>query len=231
MTIKHFELAAADNQLNFSPYCWRTRMALLHKSLPFATTPWLFSDKSATEPSGSDKTPVIFDSGTWVHDSWEIVKYLDKTYPDSLAILPNDESVSLAKLVESLCNTYLFPAIVPVVLTQVHKILSSDCQAYFRQTREAFFDTELENINIDAETGKANIATALSYFEALLEEQTFICGDSSGYADYILYGILKWADVVSEYDVLDRQSVVGTWFTRVDALFNEHGKNAKTVRS
>lgn len=37
-TIK-YQLADADDQRCFSPFCWRDRLALLHKELPFETLP------------------------------------------------------------------------------------------------------------------------------------------------------------------------------------------------
>ena len=37
MTIQMFDLAAAEPDRRFSPYCWRTRLALAHKGLPVET--------------------------------------------------------------------------------------------------------------------------------------------------------------------------------------------------
>ncbi|MEM0910607.1 MAG: glutathione S-transferase N-terminal domain-containing protein [Pseudomonadota bacterium] len=230
MSIQHFELTGADKSIQFSPYCWRTRMALLHKGLAFETVPWFFSDKSSTASSGTETVPVIRDNDTWVSDSWNIVTYLDDTYPETPALLPNQESLALARLVESTCHTYVYPALFPIVLTQVYEVIPPECQPYFRETREAFFGTTLENITIDEATGKINLAKALSHFDAMFKTQPFLCGESVGYADYVLFGVLKWADVVSRYDVLDKTSLVGVWFDKVDALFDGHGQLAKKAR-
>ena len=43
--IKLYDLAGADPDLRFSPYCWRVKMAIAHKGLPCETIPWRFSDK------------------------------------------------------------------------------------------------------------------------------------------------------------------------------------------
>ena len=48
--IKFFDLAATRHRLRFSPYCWRTKMALLHKGLAFETKPWRFTEKDAMPP-------------------------------------------------------------------------------------------------------------------------------------------------------------------------------------
>jgi hypothetical protein len=34
MAIKLYDLAGAETDRRFSPYCWRARMALVHKGLP-----------------------------------------------------------------------------------------------------------------------------------------------------------------------------------------------------
>ena len=46
MTIQLYDLAGADENLRFSPFCWRARMALAHKGLAYETIPWRYSDKA-----------------------------------------------------------------------------------------------------------------------------------------------------------------------------------------
>ncbi|MDE1903950.1 MAG: glutathione S-transferase N-terminal domain-containing protein, partial [Alphaproteobacteria bacterium] len=38
--LKLFDLAGADDDRRFSPYCWRVKLALAHKGLPVETVPW-----------------------------------------------------------------------------------------------------------------------------------------------------------------------------------------------
>ena len=38
-----FELVGTDTDRPFSPYCWRTRMALAHKGLDTTSIPWRFT--------------------------------------------------------------------------------------------------------------------------------------------------------------------------------------------
>lgn len=40
-----YELAGANADLRFSPYCWRSRLALLHKELDFETISWRLTEK------------------------------------------------------------------------------------------------------------------------------------------------------------------------------------------
>ena len=85
MTIKLYELAAAEDDRRFSPYCWRIRMALAHKGLAVETIPWRFTEKEAIAFSGSGTVPVLVDGrrtakddARVVADSWAIAQYLDR---------------------------------------------------------------------------------------------------------------------------------------------------------
>ena len=47
MPIKMYDLAGAEVDRRFSPFCWRTKMALAHKQLEVETIPWRYADKAA----------------------------------------------------------------------------------------------------------------------------------------------------------------------------------------
>jgi glutathione S-transferase-like protein len=66
MSLKLFELVGADSMRPFSPFCWRTRMALAHKGLDCSSIPWRFTEKAMIAPHGSDKVPVLLHGETAV---------------------------------------------------------------------------------------------------------------------------------------------------------------------
>ena len=68
MPLKLFELVGTDEQRPFSPYCWRTRMALAHKGLSAESIPWCFTEKDAIAPHKSEKVPVLIDDETSIAD-------------------------------------------------------------------------------------------------------------------------------------------------------------------
>ena len=82
MTLKLFELVGTDVGRPFSPFCWRTRMALAHKGLSAETIPWCFTEKDAIAPHKSEKVPVLLDGENSVANSWAIANYLEDRYPD-----------------------------------------------------------------------------------------------------------------------------------------------------
>ena len=77
-----YDLAGAEPEGRFSPYCWRAKLALIHKGLPFDTIPWRFNEKKAIAFSGQGRVPVLVDGGHVVSDSWKIANYLEDAYPE-----------------------------------------------------------------------------------------------------------------------------------------------------
>jgi len=78
--MKLYDLAGAEDDLRFSPNCWRIKMALEHKGLVAETVPWRFVEKDAIAFSGQKAVPVLVDGNKTVSDSWAIVRYLESTY-------------------------------------------------------------------------------------------------------------------------------------------------------
>ena len=131
MTLVLHDLAGANPNLRFSPYCWRTKLALVHKGLDFETVPHRFTDRAAIAKSGQSKVPAIIDDGRWVHDSWAIALYLDETYPDR-PLFPDPASRAQAKFINSWCDFALLPSTRALAVPQVFKIIADEDKAYFR---------------------------------------------------------------------------------------------------
>ena len=96
-----YDLAGAEPARRFSPYCWRIRMALVHKGLSVETIPWRFSDKPAIAHSGQDRVPVIEDGGLVIADSWAIANYLEDTYPDRPSLFGGAAGRAAARFINS----------------------------------------------------------------------------------------------------------------------------------
>lgn len=68
MSLVLYDLAGAEADRQFSPYCWRTRLALAHKNLPAEIVPWRFTEKDVIARSGQPRVPVLVDDDRWVAD-------------------------------------------------------------------------------------------------------------------------------------------------------------------
>jgi hypothetical protein len=59
--MKLYDLAGAEDDLRFSPNCWRIKMALEHKGLAAEPIPWRFVEKDQIAFSGQKAVPVLVD--------------------------------------------------------------------------------------------------------------------------------------------------------------------------
>src|SRR5215472_3487657 len=101
MTLKLFELVGSDDRRPFSPYCWRTRMALAHKGLEANSIPWRFTEKSAIAPHGSEKVPVLLHDDTAIVDSWVIANYLEGRFPHRSSLFGGAGGRAVFRLINS----------------------------------------------------------------------------------------------------------------------------------
>jgi hypothetical protein len=77
MTITLYDLAGAEADRHFSPFCWRARMALAHKGLDVETVPCRFTEKDKLPQPNVGRVPVIVDGDRVVRDSTAIADYLE----------------------------------------------------------------------------------------------------------------------------------------------------------
>src|SRR6267143_936460 len=162
MTITLYDLAAAEEERRFSPYCWRTKMALKHKGLEFEAVPWRFTEKNAIAFSGSKTVPVIKDGDTVVADSWNIAIYLDEAYPSRPGLMNGTEGRALTEFVNTWAFRILQPALFRVVVLDVYARVHERDKAYFRESREKRFGMTLEDFAADP-------AKKLADFRGVLE--------------------------------------------------------------
>jgi len=230
MPITLYDLAGANPDLRFSPYCWRTRLALHHKGLDFEAVPHCFTGREQIAKSGQSKVPVIVDDGHWVHDSWKIALYLDETYPDLPLLFPNAAARAQAKFINSWCDWSLLPNTRTLVVPEVIKVIAEADKAYFRSSREKALGMPLEQVGADKAAAMKSFVQGLKPAEATLDDQDFLHGAKPGYGDMALFGTLMWPVTLCPSDPIDRQSAVGKWFERMLALSPWVAK-APTVRS
>src|SRR5438132_13815277 len=107
MAITLYDLAGADAERRFSPFCWRTKMALAHKGLDVATVPWRFTEKDKLPQPNAGRVPVIVDGGEVVHDSPPIADYLETGYSDRPPLFGGEPGRALTRSVQNWTETVL----------------------------------------------------------------------------------------------------------------------------
>jgi glutathione S-transferase len=146
MAIEMYDLAGADASLRFSPYCWRTRLALAHKGLAVQTIPWRFTETDALAFSGQGRVPVIRDGDRVMADSWSIAEYLEDTYPDRPSLFGGATGRAHARFINAWADSVVLGAIARLIVRDVLDVVDPKDRGYFRESREARFGMTLEAV-------------------------------------------------------------------------------------
>lgn len=220
MTITMYDLAGSEAERRFSPFCWRTKMALAHKGLSVETIPWRFTEKDKLPQPNVGRVPVIVDDGRTVHDSLAVAEYLEERYPDRPSIYGGGAGRGLARFVQNWTETVVHLGVIRLVLLDIYRHLGSDDQAYFRADREKRFNTTLEDVVKDREARLPAFRASLDPLRRTVERQNFVSGDAPAYADYIVFGAFQWARAISDFELLAADDPVRAWRGRMLDLFD-----------
>jgi glutathione S-transferase len=227
MAIKLYDLAGAEDDRRFSPYCWRVKMALKHKGLEFETIPWRFTEKEALAFSGQSLVPVIVDGSQSVHDSFRIAEYLDEAYPSRPGLFDGSEGHALSLFLSTWAVSTLHPLLSKVVLLDLFACVHEKDKAYFRQSREKRFGMPLEQVVANPEGALAAFRAALEPLRPVLQQYQYFSGKGPGFADYILLGMFMWARSVSPIRLLLQDDPLYAWRERALDLFGGYARHAK----
>ena len=220
---KLYELAGADENLRFSPYCWRTHMSLAHKGLEVDCVPWRFTEKEKIKFSGQERVPVLVDGDNTVSDSWQIAKYLEAEYPDAPSLkLENGEVLFVKFWTETVLN----PELGKFLMLDIHQNLTAEDKIYFRESREKLFGKTLEEIVKGREERLPNFQKLLTPLRLTLKKQDFVAGDSPGFSDYIVFGAFQWARCISDFSLLQREDPIFEWRNKMLGLHDGLAGNA-----
>lgn len=221
--MKLYELVGKDVEQGFSPYVWRTKMALKHKGLDFETVPLIFSEIPETLSFANSKTvPVLKDGDNVIADSWDIATYLEDTYPDRPSLFGGARALShFANM------TTLIDLVVPLfsaLVSDIFEIIDDRDVALWRETREGRLGMTMEEAKEVQGENLAKFRNKLWAYNRTLKTQDYFCGDAPAYVDYIMYGIFQWAKAASPLKVLEEDEPLYAWRARMDGLFDGYGK-------
>ncbi|PPQ76771.1 hypothetical protein CVT26_001944 [Gymnopilus dilepis] len=240
MTIIFYDIPSATPEKSWSANLWRTRFHLNYKGLSYKTEWVEYPDiephciKYGIEPTSNkpDGTPfytlpAIHDpsTGIYLSDSFKIAEYLDKTYPDTPLILPNNThslQIAFSDAFTSKLDA-LWAFILPVANTR----LNPASEVFFRRTREAAFGKKLEDVIPTGEEGAAQWAK----FKAALGDADrwyakspgpFLLGDKPSWGDFVAAGYAIWWKIIFGEDSEQWKDIAswhgGRWKDLVDNL-------------
>ncbi|MBY5923901.1 MULTISPECIES: glutathione S-transferase N-terminal domain-containing protein [unclassified Halomonas] len=227
MALVMYDLCGIDEALRFSPFCWRAKLAVAHKGLELETRPWCFTEKEALEFSHHDKVPVMVDGDNVITDSFEIMQYLDRAYPEAPSLLGDSMGQARARFFKHYSERSLqLPILRTIVMDLINAIHPKD-RDYFRSTREKRLGMTLEQFHSPAK-GLSQLDSALEPLRGQLSGSDFVDGDAPAGADYLLFANFMWARTVSTADLVSNADPVYAWLERM--LDVNDGMGRKAVR-
>ena len=227
MAIKLYDLAGAEDDRRFSPYCWRVKMALKHKGLDFETIAWRFTEKEALAPYKSTTVPVLVDGSNSVYDSWAIALYLDEVYPSRPRLFEGTEARTLCDFFNQWTVKALHPILMRVIILDLFGKVAEKDKAYFRESREKRYGMPLEQVGADPKGALAAFRGALDPVRPVLVQNAFISGNGPGFADYILFGTFQWARIISPTRLLEPDDPIYAWRERLLKMYDGYAWKAK----
>jgi glutathione S-transferase len=215
MAITLYDLAGAEADRRFSPFCWRSKMALAHKGIEVETVPWRFTDKNKLPQPNGGRVPVIVDAGRVVHDSSAVADYLETRYADRPSLFGGDAGRALSTFVQNWTETVLQPALIGFVVLDIYRHVAPEDREYFRQSREERFGRTLEEVVEDRGSRLPAFRDSLAPLRRTVERQQFLGGAAPAYADYVVFGAFQWARAISDFELLAAEDPVAVWRGRM----------------
>jgi glutathione S-transferase len=200
-------------------------MALKHKALDFESRPVAMSDKQAIAFSGGKTVPVIKDGETVVRDSWKIAEHLEDHYPNTATLFGGAIGRGVTQAFNTWVDRALVPAMMPVIVAEVHERVDPADEQYFRQQFEGFLKSTLEEARSRQPKALERLTRLLEPMHAAVKRQAFICGSAPAYGDYILFSVSQWARITSPQALFNTSEPLYSWRERMLDLYDGFARN------
>lgn len=210
--IELLEVCGEDPLLVFSPFCWRVRLALAHKGLQAEFRSVTYSDKNQTAFSGQDLLPIIRDGQTQLYDSFAIICYLDRQYPQAPLGL-DSVAGNRAVLIDRVAHQDLLVGLFRLLVLRILPLLSPSDSDYFRNKHEQLLGMTLEAF-ANRTLGHELVERALQPLEEQLRSSPFLDGEEAGGVDVLIGGFFFWAWVL-HLTPWEQYPNVSAWFEKM----------------
>jgi glutathione S-transferase len=225
--IRLYELAL-DNGRSASPYVWRIRYALAHKSLPCELVPVGFTEIPAIFGDRFKTLPVLEHGHTMLAESWDIAEYLDRAFPGQPALFAGPAELAMVRLTDAWFSAEISRKMFGVYVLDIHNAARPEDRPYFRRTREQRLKgATLEDFTADRESRLPALRGALMPLRAHLSRFPYLGGSAPNYADYIALGSFLWVASVSTLPLLAHDDTLRTWIDRCFDLYGGLGRDPR----
>jgi glutathione S-transferase len=224
--LRLYELVLADGR-SASPFVWRIRYALAHKSITYESAPLGFVEIPKVFGGRFKTLPIIEHGHTVMAESWDIADYLDRAFPEQPSLFSSPAEHSMVRLFDYWFLSGVVRPVLPVYVLDVHNAARPADRPYFRESRQARFGNTLEALSADRAARLPAIREALSPLRRQLGMHAFLGGDTPNYADYIALGVFKWISSVATMPLLaSDDDVLRGWISRGFDLYRGLDRDA-----
>jgi glutathione S-transferase len=205
-----------ENGLSASPFVWRARYALAHKALEFESVPICLTQIPKVSGGRFKTVPALEDGGNTIGDSWDIVTYVERAYPDKPPLFTGPTEYAMVKLFDAWFLPQVMRRFLSLYILDILNAARPEDHAYFRSSREAFLKVpSLEAFVGNREVRLPEVREALAPLRRQLSSGPFLGGDTPNYADYIALGAFRWVAAVSTLPLLAKDDEpLRSWIER-----------------
>ena len=228
MTTTVYELDGIDD-VRFSPFCWRTLLALKHKGFhDFGRVPVSFRDRSPIAFSNQERIPVLVDGDHWVSDSWDIACYLEDAYPERPTLFGGGMGRAEALFINAWAQQIQNPGLINTILWDAFQAVDPADREWWRADREKRFG-DIESYREGREEKLVHWRQSLEPLRATLHDQAYLSGDEPAYADYTVFSTFQFARCVGRYDVIGEDDMIQQWCECIMNLFDGYARAAPVL--
>ena len=223
-TITFYDLQLASG-CTISPFVWATKFAVAHTGFDLDVVPGGFTKIAERTGGVTERLPAIVDDGKWVLDSWGIVEYLDREYPDRPMLIPHE---SVAALTRALDAWFWVTATGPWMrcyCADYRDLSLPQDREYVTTSREMMLGKKLEEMQAGREDRLPAISASLEPLRLALREHKWLGGSESNYADYRILGSILWLASVARTPPLSPDDPLRDWIERCRDLFGGLGRH------
>jgi glutathione S-transferase len=164
-----------------------------------------------------------------VRDSWKIAEHLEAAYPQAPSLFGGAIGHGLCQTFNIWTDRTLVPAMLPVIVADIHERVDPADRDYFRSMMEGFIKTKLEDTVPGRDKAIERLGRALDPLRAALKRQPFVCGAAPAYGDYIVFSVFQWARVMSPQTILAADDPLTIWFERILDLHSGFARNVRAA--
>ena len=171
--------------------------------------------------------PVLVDNGDVIADSTAIAFHLENKYHSGPSLFGGEGGEAHARFIVAWTDTILHPALLPIVASDLFRLIKPEAQPQFRAEREKRMGMSFETAARDQPALIERAGAALAPLRRVLSDYPFLGGEEPTYADYTVFGAFQWVRCSSKVEILAEEDPIAAWREQMLDLFGDLAREAQ----